>query len=240
MPRPSCTCCKVLDQSEDSGPTTGVAAAGGGGGKHESAAGVAVDADAGGGGSSGDAADPVRGQGGDYQTRCTEPPHHRRTTLPHRRHRRCKAMRAGPRQQTCSVARGAYAKGEAGARAAAVLQMRAIQARAFGGVLLVVHNEPPLAQCEAARHLRAAAARRRGRPLEGRRLERVGRRRVVWRRRFSLGVGLRATIHPCARQHLPHQQGREVGLLSPGPWRAAGRQGPAAHPPGATRAHAGC
>ena len=146
---------------------------------------------------------------------------HRRTTAAPPRHRTAPQVqgkgRAGPGPQTCGVARGAYAKGEAGARSAAVLQVSAIQAHALGGVLLVVHDEPPLPQREAPRHLRTAAARRRGRPLEGRRLERVGRRRVVWTRRFSLGLGLRAAIHPCARQHLPQQRGREVALLSPWP-----------------------
>ena len=144
--------------------------------------------------------------------RTTAAPH---TAPSHRRGRPC-VCACRPGQQTCSVARGAYAKGEAGARAAAVLQMIAVQAHAFGGVLLVVHSEPPLAQGEAARHLRATAARRRGRPLEGRRLKRVGRWRAVWRRRSSLG--LRATLHPCAWQHLPHQQRERSGgsALAPG------------------------
>ena len=188
-----------------------------GGGKHESAAGVAVDAAADRGGSSGDAAGPVRGQ--EEIIRPAAP--HRRTTAAPPRHRTAPHVqgkgRAGPGPQTCGVARGAYAKGEAGARSAAVLQVSAIQAHALGGVLLVVHDEPPLPQREAPRHLRTAAARRRGRPLEGRRLERVGRRRVVWTRRCSLGLGLRAAIHPCARQHLPQQRGRQVALLSPWP-----------------------
>eukprot|EP00964_Phaeocystis_antarctica_P068580 scaffold41538_cov45-Phaeocystis_antarctica.AAC.1 len=201
-PRPCCTCCKVLDQSEDSGPVTGAGVNAGGGGKHErimSGAGVAVDAGAGGGGSSGDPAEPVRGQGKaklsePLHRTAAPPPHH--TTAPS--HRRCKAcVRVpGKSKQTCSVvARGSYAEGEAGARAAAVLQMGAIQAHAFGRVLLIVHSEPPLAQRKAARHLRAAAARRRGRPLEGRRLQRVGRRRVVWSRCVVFSLGRRVAIH---------------------------------------------